>query len=88
MNKCKIKSIKHKKYQFFSTPTVDGTENGAAWPAFTSMEKSSLLHIDSVEPKIVRNPFEEKYKFWSELPLLSRLSKIKLSKESSTKNEL
>jgi len=69
-------------------PTVDGTDNGPAWPAFTSIEESSLLHIDSVSPKIVKNPFQEKYKFWKGLPLHSRLEKLAALKKSNIKSEL
>lgn len=72
----------------FREPTIDGTDNGPAWPAFTSIDESSLLHIDSVNPKIVKNPFEEKYKFWKELPLYSRLEKLATPKKSNAKSEL
>lgn len=86
----KIKKIYiyYVKVIYFRTPTVDGTDNGQAWPVFTSIGQSELLHIDSVQPKLVKNPFEKKYKFWSELPLLSGLKKFISPKNSNLKNEL
>lgn len=72
----------------FRTPTVDGTDNGSAWPVFTTVKDSSLLYIDSAQPKIIKNPYEEKYKFWSELPLSSRLDKSTSTKTSFVKSEL
>ncbi|KAL5242178.1 hypothetical protein ACI65C_009588 [Semiaphis heraclei] len=76
------------KFASSKTPTVDGTDNGQAWPVFTSIGQSELLHIDSVQPKLVKNPFEKKYKFWSELPLLSGLKEFVIPKKSNLKNEL
>jgi len=74
---------------FFSrTPTIDGTDSGSVWPAFTSIEDSSLLHIDSARPKVVKNPFGEVYKFWSELPLMSRLLESTGSPKRNAKSEL
>lgn len=64
---------------YFRTPTIDGTDNGKAWPVFTTIEESSLLHIDSVQPKIIKNPYEDKYNFWRDLPLFSRLVDTKSS---------
>lgn len=78
----------HDKIICFRIPTVDGTDNGQAWPVFTSIEESTLLHIDSVQPKLAKNPFMEEYKFWSELPLLSGLNKFTSPKKSNIKNEL
>jgi len=71
----------------FSELTIDGTNNGSAWPAFTSMEESSLLYIDLIHPKIVNNSFQGKYKFWKELPLHSRLEKGAKLTRSNIKNE-
>lgn len=79
--------IKTKLYHF-RTPTIDGTDGGTAWPKFTSVEDSSLLHIDSERPKLVKNPFAKKYKFWSSLPLLSRLEKSIAMQKQNVKNEL
>jgi len=73
---------------FYRTLTIDGTDNGTAWPEFTSINDSSLLYIDSVKPKIVNNMYSEKYKFWDSLPLFSRLYKLKTLTKSNIKNEL
>jgi hypothetical protein len=67
--------------------TIDGTDNGKAWPVFTSIGESVLLHIDSVQPKVIKNPLEKEYKFWSELPLLSRLNKFISPINSNIKDE-
>ncbi|VVC41623.1 Hypothetical protein CINCED_3A016801 [Cinara cedri] len=65
------------KFATSEIPTVDGTENGFPWPAFNSdAQKREILHIDSERPSIMENPFEEKYKFWNDLPMLSNLNKI------------
>lgn len=72
----------------FREPTIDGTDNGPAWPPFTAIDESSLLHIDSADLKIVKNPFREKYRFWKELPLHSRLEKLALLKGTNAKSEL
>lgn len=61
---------------FYRIPTIDGTDNGKSWPEFTSIGESHLLHIDSVQPKIIKNPLEKEYTFWSGLPLVSRLNKF------------
>lgn len=71
----------------YRTPTIDGTENGRVWPEFTSI-KSSLLQINSVQPNILENPYVEKYKFWSGLPMHSRLEKLISLKKSNKKIEL
>lgn len=73
---------------YYREPTIDGTDNGPVWPTFTSVEESSILLIDSTEPKIVKNPFQEKYKFWNELPILSRYDQFIALKKSNTKTEL
>jgi carboxylesterase 2 len=64
---------------------VDGTDNGLAWPVFTTVEDSSLLHIDSAQPSVIKNPYEDKFKFWSGLPLTSRLN-ISIPSISTTKS--
>lgn len=66
--------------------TIDGKDNGLAWPAFTSINESSVLHIDSAQPKLVKNPYAEIYKFWSELPVLSRFNNV--VPKPNVKNEL
>jgi len=84
----KKENIDNQNKFMFRELTIDGTNNGPAWPAFTSIEESSLLHIDSIHPKIVKNSFQEKYKFWKELPLHSRLEKLATLMRSNVKNEL
>ncbi|VVC41625.1 Carboxylesterase type B, conserved site,Carboxylesterase, type B,Carboxylesterase type B [Cinara cedri] len=64
------------KFASSKTLTIDGKDDGKAWPEFKSIEKLSVLHIDSARPKLVQNPFAEKYKFWNELPLFSRLKQF------------
>ncbi|XP_060847593.1 juvenile hormone esterase-like isoform X1 [Rhopalosiphum padi] len=75
------------KFASSKIPTIDGTDNGKAWPEFTSIGESVLLHIDSVQPKVIKNPLEKEYKFWSELPLLSRLNKFISPINSNIKDE-
>lgn len=77
------------KIIFFSLLTVDGKNNEVTWPASTSVDDSFFLHIDSAHPKVVKNPFLEKYKFWNELPLWSSLYKSAGRQEKeNVKNEL
>lgn len=73
---------------FYREPTIDGTNNGTPWQRFTSIEESSILLIDSVEPKIIKNPFVEKYTFWNELPIFSRFDQIIALKKTNIKTEL
>ncbi|XP_050531732.1 juvenile hormone esterase-like [Daktulosphaira vitifoliae] len=70
------------KFAISEYPTIDGKENGLAWPQFESFEESSILHLNSPQPNIKLNPFKEKYNFWNKLPLLSHLNEI-VSKKSS-----
>lgn len=63
------------KFASSKIPTIDGTDNGKTWPEFTSIRESLLLHIDSVQPKIIKNPLEKEYTFWSGLPIVSLLKK-------------
>lgn len=51
----------------FRIPTIDGSDSGNAWPKFTSNKTFPTLLIDSAQPKIIENPFQEKYAFWSQL---------------------
>lgn len=67
---------------------MDGTDNGSVWPEFTTVEDSSLLYIDSVQPSIIKNPYGEKYTFWSGLPLTSRLNTSIPTEKSYAKSEL
>lgn len=71
----------------FRVPTIDGTDNGTFWPEFTSID-SLILKIDSVQPNVMNNPLTEVYKFWSELPIGTRLMKLKSSEYSSSKIDL
>lgn len=70
--------------------TIDGTADGPPWPTFNS-QRQLLLHIHSDNPDIIQNPFEEKYTFWNNLPLLSNFEKV-ISKNrfppDQMKNEL
>ncbi|XP_025194178.1 venom carboxylesterase-6-like [Melanaphis sacchari] len=75
------------KFASSKIPTIDGTDNGKAWPVFTSVEESAILHINSNQPKIVKNPFVKEYTFWSGLPLLSRLNTSKSPINSNIKDE-
>jgi len=59
----------------YRSPTIDGTVNGPSWPTFNS-QRQSILHIHSDHPGIIQNPFEEKYTFWNNLPLLSNLENV------------
>jgi len=56
-------------------PTIDGTENGSVWPTFNQQDQP-ILHINSDQPNIIGNPFEEKYTFWNNLSLLHNLNKV------------
>jgi len=78
-----------KQYIFFSTPTIDGTDAGPAWPKFAFNEHFEILHIDSAQPKIIQNPFYEKYKFWNQLPFSFNLNQtIPPKKSPNSKTEL
>ncbi|XP_050531739.1 juvenile hormone esterase-like isoform X2 [Daktulosphaira vitifoliae] len=57
-------------------PTINGLINGQLWPAYTSVENFQLLYINSSKPQIKKNSFNEKYQFWNNLPILSRLHKF------------
>lgn len=59
-------------YIFFRTPTIDGAENGSAWPSFNS-QKQIILHINTSGSNVIQNPFVENYVFWNNLPLLSNI---------------
>lgn len=78
------------KFATEELPTIDGTINGIVWPTFDS-QRQSILHINSDLPVIIQNPFEEKYIFWNNLPLLSNFKKV-ISKNKLSldfmKNEL
>ncbi|XP_050430240.1 juvenile hormone esterase-like [Adelges cooleyi] len=80
------------KFAKSGNPTVDGEDDGPAWPQFTSLEHSLLLHVNSPKPTTKQNPFVEKYRFWKELPLLSHLDHVMSQKQfsmsQSSKNEL
>lgn len=68
----------------FRIPTIDGTDNGTLWPPLNATEET-FLHINSVKPQIIKNPLMDMHKFWSELPLNSRLKKFASTKKSNTK---
>ncbi|XP_050428100.1 juvenile hormone esterase-like [Adelges cooleyi] len=53
--------------------TIDGSVNGQSWPRHTQIENSLMVYINSSQPKIDQNPFQDKYRFWEGLPTLSRL---------------
>jgi len=59
----------------YRSPTIDGTMDGRPWPTFNS-QRQLILHIHSDGPDIIQNPFEEKYNFWNNLPLLSNFEKV------------
>ncbi|KAL5242174.1 hypothetical protein ACI65C_009584 [Semiaphis heraclei] len=78
------------KFATAESLTIDGTADGPPWPTFNS-QRQLLLHIHSDNPDIIQNPFEEKYTFWNNLPLLSNFEKV-ISKNrfppDQMKNEL
>ncbi|XP_060878022.1 juvenile hormone esterase-like isoform X1 [Metopolophium dirhodum] len=76
------------RFAISETPTIDGTDTGTAWPKFTYDEQFSVLHIDSAQPKIIQNPFDEKYKFWNQLPYNFRLNQTMSRKIADIKTEL
>lgn len=57
-------------FNFYSNPTIDGTENGLAWPKFTRSNQR-MMHLNSSYPSITDNPFVDDYEFWSRLPISS-----------------
>ncbi|VVC41621.1 Carboxylesterase type B, conserved site,Carboxylesterase, type B,Carboxylesterase type B [Cinara cedri] len=52
--------------------TIDGTDKGNKWPLF-SIKNLEYLLINSSTPVLSKKPYMDEYKFWNELPLLSRL---------------
>lgn len=67
---------------FLRIPTIDGTDNGTLWPQLNATG-ATLLHIDSVKPKLIKSPLMDYYKFWNELPLNTRLNKLASKKKSN-----
>uniref|UniRef100_A0A2S2QV73 Esterase FE4 n=1 Tax=Sipha flava TaxID=143950 RepID=A0A2S2QV73_9HEMI len=71
-------------------PTIDGTESSSVWPIFDT-KNQSMLYINSNRSSVIQNPFEEKYKFWNSLSLLSKLTEYfskSVTSTTNTKNEL
>ncbi|XP_050428135.1 esterase E4-like [Adelges cooleyi] len=74
--------------EFASTdqPTINGERDGQVWPKFTSINYSLVLHVDSAQPKLKQNPMSDNYRFWQELPLLSRLHDYLSASQDTSRN--
>lgn len=51
---------------FYSTPTIDGLENGLPWPKFTKSDQLMIL-FNSSQPSLIQNPCMDTYTFWKKL---------------------
>lgn len=77
------------KFVASETLTINGTDAGAVWPEFSANDKFPFLYIDSAQPTIIPNPFEEKYQFWSQLfRRLRRSNEIASRKSPDVKTKL
>lgn len=72
----------------FRIPTIDGSDRGDAWPLLNSNKKYTFLHINSSQPKVIQNPFGEKYTFWDNISHYFQSNRTSLRKSPYIKNEL
>lgn len=72
----------------FRTPTIDGSDIGDAWPKLSSNNNFTFVHINSAQPKIIQNPFGDKYKFWERNSHYFHSRQTSSRKSKYIKNEL
>lgn len=82
-----IKSCDYNLNNIYRTPTIDGKENGLEWPTF-NQQMQRILHVNSHQPNVIQNPFEETYAFWKNLSLLNNLKNLISTNDLASENRI